>query len=200
MAMTASYQVHNNPTAYICFLPSPLCDKVHLQRYSCHGHLDTARYLTSSSSTAKFSVALGGMVGFTPDVPYACVTQKLAHAASGVMRPAGARHASSRCPARQEQQGQIRPRHARAQGSRARRLAWQQAVRGRGAPSAAGWSGGACRRRACPPLRGPSPCDRPQGALRPRSRWSVLTLTIGREGYNEVLRSCSVHIASQQSC
>lgn len=37
------------------------------------GNINAARYLTSSSSTTKFSVALGGMVGFTPDVPYACI-------------------------------------------------------------------------------------------------------------------------------
>lgn len=37
------------------------------------------RYLTSTSSTVKLSVALGGMVGFTPDVPYACMTHASAH-------------------------------------------------------------------------------------------------------------------------
>ena len=43
------------------------------------GEMPAACYLTSTSSTVKFSVALGGMVGFTPDVPYACMSHASAH-------------------------------------------------------------------------------------------------------------------------
>ena len=43
------------------------------------GETPTARYLTSTSSTVKLSVAFGGMVGFTPDVPYACMAHASSH-------------------------------------------------------------------------------------------------------------------------
>lgn len=45
-----------------------------------------ACYLTSTSSTVKFSVALGGMVGFTPDVPYACMSHASTHEDHGMTR------------------------------------------------------------------------------------------------------------------